>query len=120
MLRSDPGKLAMSAGGIAEDTENGKLLATLLTTPLASHDSLSLAALYDRMTNNVAQGAQTAGAAADGFRSFQQALEGQFLAVTSVNIDEEAVKMILYQRAFQASARVISTVNEMIETLLTM
>ena len=51
---------------------------------------------------------------------FQQALEGQFLAVTTVNLDEEAVKMILYQRAFQASAKVISTVNEMLETLLTM
>jgi flagellar hook-associated protein 1 len=119
-LRADPGKLAMSAGGIAEDTENGKLLANLLTTPLAAHGDLSLAALYDRMTNNVAQSAQTAGAAADGFKSFQQALEGQFLAVTTVNLDEEAVKMILYQRAFQASAKVISTCNELLETLLTM
>jgi flagellar hook-associated protein 1 FlgK len=120
VLRADPGKLAMSAGGIAEDTENGELLATLLTTPLAAQNDLSLAALYDRMTNKVAQGAQTAGAAADGLRHFQQALEGQLLAVTTVNIDEEAVQLILYQRAFQASARVISTINEMIETLLTM
>jgi len=119
-LKADPGKLAMSSGGIGEDTENGKLLANLLTTPLTAQNDLSLAALYDRMTNNVAQGAQTAAAAADGFRHFQQALEGQFLAVTSVNIDEEAVQMILYQRAFQASARVISTINEMLETLLTM
>jgi flagellar hook-associated protein 1 len=119
-LRADPGKLAMSAGGIAEDTENGKLLANLLTTPLATHDDLSLAVLYDRMTNNVAQGAQTAGAAADGFRHFQQALEAQNLAITSVNIDEEAVRMIMYQRAFQASARVISTINELLDTLLTM
>ena len=119
-LLADPGKRAMSAGGIAEDTENGKLLANLLTAPLAGQGDLSLAALYDRMTNNVAQSAQAAGAAADGFRHFQQALEGQLLAVTSVNLDEEAVKMILYQRAFQASAKVISTVNEMLETLLTM
>jgi flagellar hook-associated protein 1 FlgK len=66
----------------------------------------------------VATGSQSASAAADGFRNFQQTLQGQHLAISGVNIDEEAVKMIEYQRAYQASAKVISTVNEMLQTLL--
>jgi flagellar hook-associated protein 1 FlgK len=51
-------------------------------------------------------------------RHYQQALEGEHLAISGVNLDEEAVRMIAYQRAFQASAKVIATVNEMLETLL--
>jgi flagellar hook-associated protein 1 FlgK len=89
-----------------------------LTAPLAGQHGASLATLYDRLTGDVAQASQTARAAAEGFRYFQQTLEGQHLAISGVNLDEEAVRMIEYQRAFQASARVIATVNELLQTLL--
>ena len=56
--------------------------------------------------------------ATEGFRTFQKTLEGQKLAVSGVNMDEEAVNMISYQRAYQASAKVISTINALFETLL--
>jgi flagellar hook-associated protein 1 FlgK len=118
VLRDDARKLAMSSGGVAADTQNGLALANLLTAPLASRDGASLAALYDRITNDVAQSAQTARAATDGFRTFQQALDAQHQAITGVNLDEEAVRMITLQRAFQAAARVISTVDEMLEILV--
>jgi flagellar hook-associated protein 1 FlgK len=118
VVRGDPRKFAMSAGGIAEDTENGERLATLLTSPLASYGDASLAALYDALTGSVALGADTTRGAAEGLRHYQQALEGEHLAISGVNLDEEAVRMIAYQRAFQASAKVIATVNEMLETLL--
>ena len=118
LLRSDPGKLAASRGGVAEDTDNGRALAGLLTAPLASQNGASLATLYDQLTGNVAQASQTAQAAAEGFRYFQQTLEGQHMAISGVNLDEEAVRMIEYQRVFQASAKVIATVHELLQTLL--
>jgi len=118
LLRSDPGKLAASRGGVGEDTDNGRILAGLLTAPLASRGGSSLATLYDRLTGNVAQASQTARAAAEGFRYFQQTLEGQHMAISGVNLDEEAVRMIEYQRVFQASAKVIATVHELLQTLL--
>lgn len=118
VLKSDPGKLAISSGGIGEDSTNGERLASFLTSPLATQGGMSIAGLYDQMTTAVALGAQSTSAAADGFRNFQQTLESQHLAISGVNIDEEAVRMIQYQRAFQASAKVIATVNEMLESLL--
>jgi flagellar hook-associated protein 1 len=118
VLKADASKLAVSRGGIGEDAENAELLATFLTTPLVSQDNVSLAVLYDRLTSSVAIGSQTTSAAAEGFRHFQQTLEAQHLSISGVNLDEEAVRMIQYQRAFQASAKVIGTVNEMLETLL--
>lgn len=117
IVKTDPGKLAISRGGVGEDTNNGKLLANLIDTPIGTR-GVSLADMYDHLTANVALSSQSASAAADGFRNFQQALEGQSLAISGVNIDEEAVRMIEYQRTYQASAKVISTVNELLQTLL--
>jgi len=120
VVKDDPTTLAFSSGGVAEDTKNGELLANLPTSPLATQGGASLADIYERVTSDVATGSQAASGAADGFRHFQQALESQHLAVSGVNIDEEAVRMIEYQRTFQASARVIATVNDMLDTLLKM
>ena len=118
VLQADPKKLAMSGGGVAADTQNGLVLANLLTAPLDSHHQESLAGLYDRLTNDVAQAAQTSRGATDGYRVFQQALEAQHQSISGVNLDEEAVRMIAIQRAFQASAKVIATVDEMLDILV--
>lgn len=117
-VRERPGTFAASSGGIGEDAENAGRLATLLTTPLATQSGTSLATLYDRLTSEVTQGAAVSHSVAEGFRVFQQTLEGQHLAISGVSIDEETVRMIGYQRAFQASAKVISTINELLETLV--
>ena len=36
----------------------------------------------------------------------------------NVNIDQEASSLLLYQQAYQASAQVITTINQMLETVL--
>lgn len=118
VVRTDPSKFAASKGGIGEDTGNAVLLADMLRTPLTARDGASLATLYDRMTGEVTQGAAVTKSVAEGFRTFQKTLEGQYLGITGVNVDEEAVRLIGYQRAFQASARVISTINSLLETLI--
>jgi flagellar hook-associated protein 1 FlgK len=117
-MRENPARFAASTGGVGENAVNSNRLATLLTTTLPSQGGASLATLYDRLTGDVTQGSAVSSSVADGFRVFQQTLEGQHLAISGVNIDEETVRMISYQRAFQASARVISTINELLETLV--
>jgi flagellar hook-associated protein 1 FlgK len=39
------------------------------------------------------------------------------MAISGVSLDEEAVRMITLQRAFQASARYIATISELLEIL---
>lgn len=118
VVRTDPTKFAASQTGIGEDSKNAEKLATLLTQPLETQANRSLANLYDALTGETAQGAAVSKSVAEGFRVFQRTLEGQYLAVSGVNIDEEAVKLIAYQRAFQASARVIATISEMLDLLV--
>ena len=93
-------------------------LADFLNTPISSQNGQTLAELYDKLVSDTAQGSAATKSATEGFRTFQKTLEGQKLAVSGVNLDEEAIKMISYQRAFQASAKVIATINELFDTLL--
>ena len=45
-------------------------------------------------------------------------LNSQREAVSGVNIDDELVTMIKFQRAYEASAKVITTSNTMLDSLL--
>jgi flagellar hook-associated protein 1 FlgK len=47
-----------------------------------------------------------------------QQLENQRQRVSGVNIDEEVANMLVHQRAFQAAARLIATVDALLETLI--
>jgi flagellar hook-associated protein 1 len=118
VVQSDPTKFAASKTGIGEDSKNAELLSNLLSTPLGTQANKSLANLYDALTGELAQGSAVSKAVAEGFRVFQRTLEGQYMAISGVNIDEEAVKLIAYQRAFQASARVISTISDLLDVLV--
>ena len=55
---------------------------------------------------------------ATGSSVFQSTLQGQELAVSGVNIDEETINMIQYQRGFQASAKYISVISNLLDTLM--
>jgi flagellar hook-associated protein 1 FlgK len=50
--------------------------------------------------------------------STRLAATSEWEAVTAPDADEEAISMISYQRAFQASARAITAVDEMLDTLI--
>ena len=119
-LRADPRRFAASLGGVGEDTANAELLADFLSTPLSAQNGLTLAQLYDKLVSDTAQGSAATRSATEGFRTFQKTLEGQSLAVSGVSLDEEAIRMISFQRAFQASAKVIATINELFDTLLSL
>jgi flagellar hook-associated protein 1 FlgK len=118
VVATDPAKFSASAGGIGKDTDNAVKLAAFLDKPLEALSGASLADAYQSLAGNVTQQSAVAKAVAEGFRVFQQTLDGQHLAISGVNIDEEAVHLMTYQRMYQASARFIATVDEMLETLI--
>jgi flagellar hook-associated protein 1 len=47
-----------------------------------------------------------------------QNLQSQQAAVSGVNADEEAINLMMYQRAYQGNARFITVVDELMQTLL--
>lgn len=120
VVRSDPSKFAASQSGIGEDTSNAVLLADFLDRDLASQNGNSLSVMYVRMIGSVTQSSSVAQSVYEGFATYEQTLEGQKLAISGVNLDEEAVRLITYQYAYQASARYISTLSELLSVLVSL
>ncbi|MCH8268797.1 MAG: flagellar hook-associated protein FlgK, partial [Acidobacteria bacterium] len=118
IVRDDPAKFAASRSGIGQDTDIAIQLAGFQDTPIEASNGSSLSVLYDRLTGEVTQGSSVARSVAEGFRVFQQTLQGQLLAISGVSIDEEVIKMITFQRSYQAAARYIAAITELLDLLV--
>lgn len=119
-IQDDPAKFAASRGGIGADTDNGVILADFLDRSIDTHNGESIRVIYDRMMGETAQGAAIARSIAEGDRVFEDTLRGQKLATSGVSLDEEAVRLISYQHSFQASARYIGVLGELLDILVSL
>jgi len=84
-------------------------------------DGSTAASLHDRTTSLSTQFGTDVGIAKQqtDFRTIEsQSLLNQKQAVSGVNIDEELIAMLKFQRAYQASAKVITTSNQMLDSLM--
>ncbi len=123
-LQDDPSKFAASrdsgTGPYVNNEKNALVLAGFLLRPLESNNNESLAVLYDRLTGGTTQASSIARAVAEGARVFEETLRGQKMATSGVSIDEEIMRMIAFQRSFQASAKYIATLNDLLGLLVTL
>ncbi len=107
-LTSDPG-----------DGDNAARLAALGDqTPLASLGGRSLLGYHQQLVADVAVWTGGARDAAAAHEVVFQSLTAQRESLSGVSIDEEAVNLMQYQRAFQGASRFISVVNELLGDLM--
>lgn len=128
-LESNPQKLAAAAAPIppaatppAGDASNAVLLAGLLTkTVTVAGDPLqgtSLQNYYQQTVSDAGGRAASAKTATQSAQANYTQLTQQRDSVTGVSTDDEMVNMMKYQRAYQASARVVQTMDDMVGTLI--
>ena len=115
---NDPTQLAASVNGIGNGADNAIRIAEAFTKPTELLGGRSINALYDELISGTTRDINSQKGITDGLRNFQQTLEAQNLGISGVNLDEEAVKMLLYQRAFQATSKLVSVAAEMLDTLV--
>ncbi len=106
------------AGGEAGDTGNLEALLGLEDAGLFDGGTRSGAAFLAALTGDVARDTAAAASSAEQSATALADLEALREAISGVNLDEEGVKMIEVQSAYQAAARVISTADEMLQTLM--
>lgn len=104
-------------GGVG-DNRNMIALAALQGRSTLDNGKSSYLDAYGRMVASVGAKTQQAGITRDA----QAVLLDQSIAaresVSGVNLDEEAAALIRFQQAYQAAAQVISTANELFQTLI--
>ncbi len=120
-LLADPGLVQLSgAAGKAGDNTVALALAQLGEKKLPALGGVSLG---DHYAGSVAELGQSLAATNDRLAD-QDVVEGllqqQRDSVSGVSIDEEMADLMKFQKAYEASAKLISTVDEMLETLISM
>ena len=112
-ISSDPGNIATSSSGEPGDNTNALALAQLRNKQVLNDNSFTFEDYYGGIvstfgleTSTVSEGVKNQQLLVDHLSNFRESQNG-------VNIDEELVSLIRFQKSFGANARVISTVNEM-------
>jgi flagellar hook-associated protein 1 len=105
------------AGGANGDTANA--IAALLTAPQASLNGSSIGGAYDSLVENIGSAAANASGNYTTATTVQQSLSAQEESLSGVSTDQEALNMIVEQRSYQGAAEFISTINTMLQTLMT-
>lgn len=85
---------------------------------LALFDGAPLSDGYASLISQVGVRTQSAQYAADVSQSIASSLETQRTGVSGVNLDEEAGKMIQFQQAYQASAKMIQVAQAIFDSLI--
>ncbi len=116
--RQSGAKFAASLNGIGEGTENALKLSGFYDESIDGIGGQTISGAYDQLVNQTTQGATIAIAVADGLRVFEGTLIAGAQAVSGVNLDEEAIDMLQLQRVYQASARYIQTLSELMDILV--
>ena len=121
MAITDPDRIAAAAAGAAAgNNENAKLIAAIADESLFGASQTAnqfLAALVYRIGSD----GKAAGDEMLTQKDVLQSLSNLRSSLSGVNLDEEAINIIKYQRAYQASARYVgvldSLTNEIIQIL---
>ena len=81
---------------------------------------LSLSEFYNQIVTGIGSSVNATGATVTSQELFISQLAAQQEAIAGVSLDEEMANMIKFQNAYDAAAKMVSTVNEMYTTLLEM
>ncbi len=113
---TDPAKVAASLSGSVDDGSNALAMTALRTSQAVGSNTVAEAmqALGGRVGQagaDAARNARTAEAALSGAQQVRSSADG-------VNIDEEMVDLVKYQHSYQAAAKVISVVDDLLDKLI--
>lgn len=118
LLISNPKLLAAGKTDLPGDGANATAMAGLQDLMISSLGGVSLNDFYNSTMAKIAVSSSSAQSGHDAAKVISDSLIAQREAISGVNVDEEAVNMISYQRAYEGAARYMQVVDEMLQELL--
>ena len=109
---------AANSGSNVGDNRNLLSLIALRDANSLKGGTQSVYDIYNNAVAQVAVDTRSARANADTEISLLQSVTDRRDGITGVNLEEEAANLIRYQQAYQAAAQIITTANDVFDTLL--
>lgn len=124
-VAADPSKIAASStiGGVPGDGSNALAIAGIKQTATmngTTPPTQTLDEFYQSMIDQVGLDTQQAINQTKNYELQVQTLENRKQEVSGVNVDEELIKMVKFQQVYNAGARMMVALDEMMQTLIGM
>jgi flagellar hook-associated protein 1 FlgK len=117
---SNPQHVAASStlDGVPGNNQNALALVALQSAAVASLGNVTMGEYYTRLAASVGDTSRAAEVDLLSQEAIHEQLEQRRGEVSGVSLDEEMTDLIKFQRAYEASARLITVTDELLQTLL--
>jgi len=112
--------IAASQDGTAGNGDIALQISRLKDALCIDNATESISGFFRRTVAALGLDVQAANSTAENVAQYVQQLENRQESVSGVSLDEEMANMIAFQRAYEASARVVKVVDELMQTVLGM
>lgn len=113
-IANDPGNIAASKSGAPGDNSNALDMAQLRSKGVLNNGSFTFEDYYGGLVSTFGLESESVQEQLSSQEKVVEHVKNFRESIIGVNLDEELVSMIRYQKAFGANARVITTVNELL------
>lgn len=117
-LAASPERLAISQSGAPADTTRLRQMLAVRHQPVFTESGLTLAGFYDRLVADLGAEVLATQQTHDHLQVVGDQLRAEQQAISGVDPNEELVRLLQFQRAFQLAARYVVVVNETLDELL--
>jgi flagellar hook-associated protein 1 len=117
-LMRNPWRLAAGLTDRPGDSDNALRMAQLADAPLKSLGGALLLDYHKQGTTRLAVNTAAARSARTASEAFVATMIDQRESISGVNLDEEAVNLIRYQKAFAAAAKFMSAMSELLDQIM--
>jgi flagellar hook-associated protein 1 len=117
-IENDPNLIAASISGEPGDTRNAQAISELRYTRNMSSNSVTINEFYAGLVGTLGIKTQEASNLKDNYNLLTTQLDNAKQSVQGVSIDEEMTNMMKYQRAYEASARMVTYIDSALETVI--
>jgi flagellar hook-associated protein 1 FlgK len=120
VLQANSAFLAAAQVFLSGDGSNAGRLAALDGEPVQSLRGRSITDVHNTIVTSVAVTASGVNGDSEAADTILSALRTQRENVSGVNLDEEAISLLKYERAFQGAARFVRTVDDLLAELVSL
>lgn len=120
LVSGNPSYIAAAQTYFVGDGSNATAMVNVHDQALTALGGVSLNDYYNATMANLAVTSSSVRGANEAADIIFESLSAQRESISGVNLDEEAINLMTYQRAYEGAARYMRVVDEMLQVLLTL
>lgn len=118
VIQSDPSRIAASNSATENNLKIALAMSDLRYKTVLESNSMTMTDYYNGLVGKLGVQSSEAKSFSGNFELMVQQVDGMRQSVQGVSLDEEMTNMIKYQHAYDAAARVITTMDQALDTLI--